>query len=155
MDDLEAANRQLAEENKRLRVERVRGGKGVEEEQPVGYLLSPLTAPAAGKLLPFLNCSVSAAAPPTQDNARDDARDATEKMVVAQAQRARLLQRVQELSPEVAAQAREAAEALAGGTSSEGDVIRGQLERIAELECEVKRLKQVSRCAPFSCMACL
>lgn len=68
-------------------------------------------------------------------------------MIVAQAQRDRLQQRLHALSPEAAAEAAADAEALAGGTSSEGDVVRGQLQRIAELEREVKRLKQVSRCA--------
>lgn len=81
-----------------------------------------------------------------QDSAHDDLKDATEKMIVAQAQRDRLQQALQRVSPEAAAEAAAAAEVLAGGTSSEGDVIRGQLERIAELEREVKRLKQVSRC---------
>lgn len=80
------------------------------------------------------------------DRTRDDLKDATEKMIVAQAQRARLQQRLQQLSPEAAAEAAAAAEALAEGTSSEGDGMRGQLERIAELEREVKRLQQVSRC---------
>ena len=67
-------------------------------------------------------------------------------MIVAQAQRDKLQQALERVSPEAAAEAAAVAEALAGGTSSEGDVVRGQLERIAELEREVKRLKQVSRC---------
>lgn len=67
-------------------------------------------------------------------------------MIVAQAQRDKLQQALERVSPEAAAEAAAAAETLAGGTSSEGDVVRGQLERIAELEREVKRLKQVSRC---------
>jgi hypothetical protein len=83
-------------------------------------------------------------------------RDATEKMIVAQAQRDRLQQHLQRLDPLAAAEAAAAAEAIAGGSGSESggispsagdDVITCQLERIAELEREVKRLKQVSRCA--------
>ena len=70
-------------------------------------------------------------------------------MIVAQAQRDRLQQRLHALSPEAAAEAAAAAEALAGGQGGgggDGDVVRAHLERIAELEAEVKRLKQVSRC---------
>ncbi|KAL4427717.1 hypothetical protein ABPG75_001806 [Micractinium tetrahymenae] len=77
--------------------------------------------------------------------AQDDAREAAEKMIVAQLQRDRLRQRLQAADPAAAAQAVEEADAIASGTSSEGDVAKEQLERIAELEREVKRLKQVSR----------
>ena len=98
--------------------------------------------PAGALLIP-----VCTAAPnlPLQGAAREDLKDATEKMIVAQAQRDCLKQRLQQLDAGAAAEAAAAADAIAGGTSSEGDVIRCQLERIAELEREVKRMKQVSR----------
>lgn len=88
-----------------------------------------------------------------QGAAHDDLREATEKMIVAQAQRDRLQQHLHALSPEAAAEAAAAADVLAGGDGSagsggDGDVVRGHLERIAELEAEVKRLKTVSRCGP-------
>lgn len=80
-----------------------------------------------------------------QTTAQDDAREATEKMIVAQMQRDRLRQRLQALDPEAASEAAAEADAIASGTSSAGDVVKEQLERIAELEREVKRLKQISR----------
>lgn len=83
----------------------------------------------------------------TQDANKDDLRDATEKMIVAQAQRDRLRQRLQALDPAAAAEA----DAIAEGSSSGGDVVREQLERIAELEREVKRLQQLSRCVVAPC----
>ncbi len=80
-----------------------------------------------------------------QAAAQDDAREATEKMIVAQMQRDRLRQCLQALDPAAASEATAEADAIANGTSSAGDVVKEQLERIAELEREVKRLKQVSR----------
>ena len=80
-----------------------------------------------------------------QGTAHDDLKDVSEKMIVAQTQSFRLLQRLQQADPAAAAEAEAAADAIAGGTGSEGDLIRCQLERIAELERECKRLKQVSR----------
>lgn len=66
-------------------------------------------------------------------------------MIVAQMQRDRLRQRLLAVDPVAASEAAAEADAIASGTSSAGDVVKEQLERIAELEREVKRLKQVSR----------
>ena len=80
-----------------------------------------------------------------QETAQGELKESSEKMLVSQAQRDRLLQLFAAAAPEAAAAAREAVEAMAAGTPCEGDTVRDHLERIAELEREVKRLKQVSR----------
>eukprot|EP00887_Chlorella_sp_A99_P003111 scaffold9.g3111.t1 len=74
--------------------------------------------------------------------AKGEAAEATRRMVGAQAAAARMQQRLAAADPAAAAAAAEAEGAEGPGS---GDVIEDQLLRIAELEREVKRLKQGAR----------
>lgn len=146
VEDLEAHNRKLQAENQRLQVEVVRNDSTLMFSGilPAGRR-EALAGPVLRRSVLFLEGCINAATPVLQATAQDDAREAAEKMIVAQMQRDRLRQRLQALDPAAAAEAAVEADAIASGTSSAGEVVRDQLERIAELEREVKRLKQVSR----------
>jgi hypothetical protein len=170
VEELEERNRQLAADNKRLHVEAVsaRGrllcvwlAKVCRTRFRVSLRLLPAARVGCAGCVPRLGCGGGGSlrrrcvsrpgvpppcAVPLQATAQEELRDATEQMIVAQAQRDRLRQRMEALDPAAAAEAVAQAAVLGGGEGAGGgDVIQGQLQRISELQREVKRLKQVSK----------
>lgn len=108
--DLEARNRQLQAANKRLRVEAVRRGPAARGWETSGGLPSlpawrPARPPCVVTCMPpcaqclfsssFASADHSVLLLLPQEAARDDLQDTTEKMIVAQAQRDKLRQRLQ------------------------------------------------------------
>ncbi|GAB4822357.1 hypothetical protein N2152v2_009403 [Parachlorella kessleri] len=80
------------------------------------------------------------------ESLKQDLTETTEKMIVAQAQRDRLAQKLEQVDPAAAQEAKASLGSLAAGAcAGEGDEAVSHLHRIAELEREVKRLRQVSR----------
>jgi hypothetical protein len=77
--------------------------------------------------------------------AKKEADKANKRMVVAQSQRDRLAAIFREIDPAEADKAVKAVDSIATGTGAEGDVLTGEMERMASLEQQVTQLKALTK----------
>lgn len=77
--------------------------------------------------------------------AKKEADKANKRMVVAQSQRDRLAAIFREIDPTEADKAVKAVDSIATGTGAEGEVLSGEMERMASLEQQVTQLKALTK----------
>jgi kinesin family protein 4/21/27 len=77
--------------------------------------------------------------------AKKEADKANKRMIVAQSQRDRLAAIFREIDPAEADKAVKAVDSIATGTGAEGDVLTGEMERMASLEQQVTQLKALTK----------